>query len=179
MKAYVEHLIIAKHNYCVPTVLQMVLEHYGIRGFTQEIIAEQLTMVPDDKNIDHANWGAQITDNTLNDFFKNNGINLYEHYIHINHFMDEYFLVMKYIICYKRESQLFMVLIIHGYMGIRKITYRHVSIIVPFNPKSEMVNLLDPGPKEVGYKEVSADKLYQAIKAGKDGLWCINEIKNW
>lgn len=58
-------------------------------------------------------------------------------------------------------------------------TYRHVSIIVDFNPKSEMVTLLDSGPKEAGYKEVSVDKLYQAIKAGKDGLWCINEIKNW
>lgn len=60
MKEYVEHLVIAKHNYCVPAVLQTVLGHYGIRVFTQEIIAEQLTMVPDDENIDHANWGHKF-----------------------------------------------------------------------------------------------------------------------
>lgn len=69
----------------------MILEHYGIHRFTQDFIANQLIMIPDNNDIDHANWGAQITNHTLNDFFKHNRISLHEHYIHINHFMDEYF----------------------------------------------------------------------------------------
>lgn len=170
---YVKQPVIAKRNYCVPAVLQMVLEHYGIDNFTQESIASQLHIISDDDDIPHINWGTQIDNNTLNNFFQNNGIALHEKYIHIGHFMDDYFF-QEALPNLLKES----VSVICGFnytwlYSEGEDTYRHVSIIVNFNSQTEIVTLLDPGPKNAGYKEVSAYKLYQAIKAGGDGLWCI------
>lgn len=173
MKKYVKQVVTAKRNYCVPAVLQMVLEHHGIFGLTQDIIANQLDIVPDNEKVDHIYWGTQIANNTLNNFFEHNGINLYEQYMNINTFMDDYFFQETIVDMLKKEIS-----IICGYnytwlYGNREDTYRHVSIIVDFDSKTEKVTLLDPGPKDAGYKEVTVDKLFIAIKAAKDGLWCI------
>lgn len=178
MQMYVKQPVTAKPNYCVPAVLQMVLEHHGIYGFTQESIASQLVIYPDHDNIPHENWGTQISSHTLNDFFSQNGIALREEYIHIGHFMDDYFfqealpgLLRKTvsIICGFNYTWLY---------SQGEDTFRHVSIITDFEPATETVTLLDPGPREPGYKSVSAYKLYQAIKAGDDGLWCVYEADN-
>lgn len=174
---YVEQPTIAKRNYCVPAVLQMVLEHYGIRGFTQDLIAKQLIIIPDNDDTDHVNWGAQITNNTLNDFFEHNRISLREHYIHISHFMDEYFFEEEILNLLQKGVSIICGFNYTWLYSNKEDTYRHVSIIVDYNPINEEVTLLDPGPKGAGYKEVSAYKLYQAIRAGKDGLWCITETK--
>lgn len=175
MNNYVLFPIVAKQNYCVPAVLQMVLEHYNIYGFDQDRIAANLSIVADDMDIEHAKWGAQIKKDTINNFFLHNQINLQEKFISINQFMDEYFMSNKI-----KELLQNGISIICGYnytwlFGNREDTYRHVSIIVDIDVKSGEILLLDPGPKNAGYKNVPTEKLFYAIKAGRDGLWCISE----
>lgn len=70
MKKYVEQIVIAKPNWCVPAVLEMVLTHHGIKSLSQAEIAEQLDIVPAEEAIDHKKWGAQIKNNTINDFLR-------------------------------------------------------------------------------------------------------------
>lgn len=165
--------IVAKPNFCVPAVLQMVLKHFGVKEMTQDEIASQLFITPDRNDVEHINWGARIENDTLNIFFQNNGLELQEKYISINQFMDSSFLIDKL-----QELIQKQVSIICGYnytwlFGDREDTFRHVSIVVDVFLNEDKVLLLDPGPKDAGYKYVSADKLFYAIKAGKDGLWCI------
>lgn len=175
MDNYMFAPVIAKRNYCVPATLQMVLEHYNIQGFDQDKIASSLSIVSDDDTVEHVKWGTQIDNDTLNNFFGNNHINLQEKYVPINHFMDGYFMIHRL-----KELLQNDISIICGYnytwlFGNREDTYRHVSIIVDVDVMSEKVLLLDPGPKDAGYKYVSAEKLFCAIKAGRDGLWCISK----
>lgn len=70
MKRYVEEIVIAKPNWCVPAVLEMLLIHCGIKTLSQTEIAEQLDIVPAEGKIDHKKWGAQIKNNTINDFLR-------------------------------------------------------------------------------------------------------------
>lgn len=177
MKKFVSEIVIAKQNYCVPATMQMVLEHFGILGYTQDIIAEQLVIVSDNDNINHTKWGTQIKSDTLNDFFKKNQIKLHERYLHISNFMDDYFLGEKILELLKENK-----VIICGYnytwlYSNCEDSYRHVSIIVDFDPIVDTVVLLDPGPREYGYKKVKLDRLYVSIKAANDGLWCIEKMK--
>lgn len=168
--------MIAKRNFCVPAVLQMLLEHHGIHGFSQERIAEQLVIIPDDNDIDHSTWGTQITNNTLNCFFKNNNIPLRERFIRSNIFIDEFYFEDE--ICELLKSN-FSIICGFNYttlFGNSEDTYRHVSIITDVN--KGIITLLDPGPKNSGYKEVSSYKLLQAINMAKDGLWCITSLHN-
>lgn len=175
MKKYVEKPIVAKSNYCVPAVMEMVLNHYGIFTLTQDKIAQQLSIVDATDDYDHREWGAHISNNTLNNFFAENEIVLHEDYIPISHIMDDYFLSEKIkslldngysIICGYTYTWLF---------GKQEDTFGHVSIIVDYIDKTDNVVLLDPGPKNAGYKEVGVEALFYAIKAAKDGLWCINK----
>ena len=171
---YLEKVVISKPNYCVPATLEMVLKHNNIMSITQDDIAVQLQIIPAEENVVPEMWGAQIKDNTINDFFVSNGIALREKYIPISHFMDEFFLADKI-----SELLLKNVSIICGYnyswlYGNHKDSYRHVSIIVGISLDNKTVELLDPGPKNAGYNTVRIDTLFDAIKAGHDGLWCIS-----
>lgn len=170
-------LTVAKHNFCVPAALQMILNYYGIKEMTQDKIASQLFITPDRENIEHMNWGTCVGNDTLNTFFQNNNLQLKEDYISINQFMDSFFLIEKLQELLQEETS-----IICGYnytclFGNGEDTFRHVSIIADVLPNEDRILLLDPGPKNAGYKYVSADKLFYAIKVGRDGLWCITPIK--
>lgn len=174
MKKYLEETVISKPNFCVPATLEMVLKHHNIMYLTQDDIAAQLQIVPAEDDVAPEMWGAQIEKNTINDFFISNGIALREKYIPISHFMDEFFLADEIAeLLHKKVS------IICGYnyswlYGDHKDTYRHVSIIVGISLDNRNVELLDPGPKNAGYNTVRIDTLFDAIKAGHDGLWCIS-----
>lgn len=175
MKKYVEKIVIAKPNWCVPATLEMVLKHFGIGSFSQEIIAQQFEIVPATDNIDHRIWGAQINNNTINSFFVANQLALCEKFIPISHFYDEFFMAERiHALLQKRVS------IICGYnytrlFGKHDDSFQHVSIIVDLLANGEEICLLDPGPKEPGYKTIKTVDLFYAIKAAQDGLWCIEE----
>lgn len=178
MKEYVKKTVIAKPNWCVPATLEMVLMHHGITSFPQDMIAQQLEIIPASDNIEHSAWGAKIGQNTINSFFINNHLSLRETYIPINHFFDEYLLVEQ-LHTILRESNS----VICGYnyswlFGNRDDTYQHVSIIVDVVSSDEEICLLDPGPKDAGYKTVRLTDLYFAIRAANDGLWCIHKNDN-
>ena len=173
MKKYLEQIVVSKPNWCVPAVLEMVLMHYGIDTFSQQDIAKQFNIVPATDEVEHNKWGAQIKDNTLNDFFKTNKIPLHEEFIPITHFMDDYFMVEKI-----QELLDNDVTVVCGYnytslYGNREDTFQHVSIIIEVLSLNELC-ILDPGPKNAGYKNVKSEDLYYAIRAAKDGLWCIS-----
>lgn len=174
MKKYLEETVISKPDFCVPATLEMVLKHHNIMHLTQDDIAAQLQIVPAEDDVAHEMWGTQIGKNTINDFFISNGLALREKYIPISHFMDEFFLADE--IAYLLHNE---VSIICGYnyswlYGSHGDTFRHVSIIVGISMDNREVELLDPGPKNAGYNTVRIDTLFDAIKAGHDGLWCIS-----
>lgn len=174
MKKYLEQLVISEPNWCVPAVLEMVLKHHGIDTFSQQDIAKQLNIVPATDESEHKKWGAQIKENTLNIFFDANMIPLHEEFISIGHFLDDYFMIEKI-----QELLENNISIVCGYnytwlYGNREDTFQHVSIITEVLSHGNEVCLLDPGPKAAGYKTVKAEDLYYAIRAAKDGLWCIS-----
>lgn len=174
MKRYLERLVISEPNWCVPAVLEMVLKHHGIDTFSQQDIAKQLSIVPATDEVEHKKWGAQIKENTLNDFFEVNMIPLHEKYIPIGYFIDDYFMIEKIQELLENNTS-----IICGYnytwlYGNREDTFQHVSIITEVLTHGNEVCLLDPGPKDAGYKTVKVEDLYYAIRAAKDGLWCIS-----
>lgn len=176
---YIDKIVVAKPNWCVPAVLEMVLRHYGISDYTQYSIAEQLNIVPASDDIVATKWGAQIGNNTLNDFFGRNGIKLREDFHSIHLYMDEVFFADEIktllakgitIVCGYSYTWLF---------GNREDSFGHVSIIVGISGDMQSIYLLDPGPKNAGYKSVSAQDLFYAIKARNDGLWCIQEQQDY
>lgn len=173
MKKYVDQIVISEPNWCVPAVMEMVLKHNGIGMFSQWDIAKQLDITPAKDEVDHKKWGAQIKKETLNDFFKKNMLPLHEEYIPIAHFLDDVFMVEKIEELLKNNIS---VVCGYNYMwlyGNQEDTFQHVSIITEVMPNNEL-RLLDPGPREAGYKNVNAEDLYYAIKAAHDGLWCIS-----
>lgn len=177
MTQYTNDIIIARPNYCVPAVLEMVLNHHGIFAYTQDDIAQQLEIVSADEKNDPRFWGTQISNNTINDFFSQNSISLREQFISIHNFMDDYFLGEEIASLLNQGAS-----IICGYnytwlFGNRDDVFGHVSIIVGVSNNREKIELLDPGPKNAGYKFVSTADLFSAIKARGDGLWCIYPIE--
>lgn len=174
MKKYLERIIISEPNWCVPAVLEMVLRHYGINTLSQQDIAKQLDIVPATDEVEHRKWGTQIKENTINVFFEVNKIPLHENFIPIGHFMDDYFMVDKI-----RELLEKDITVVCGYnytwlYGDREDSFQHVSIVTEILERGNEICLLDPGPEKAGYKVVKAEDLFYAIRAAKDGLWCIS-----
>ena len=174
MKRYTDDIVVAQPEYCVPAVLEMVLKHHGISSFTQDNIAQQLNIVPADDDVEPKFWGAQISNDTINNFFTRNGIALCEHFISIHNFMDDFFMGEEIASLLAKDMS-----IICGYnyswlFGNKDDDFGHVSIIVGISNNRESVELLDPGPKNAGYKTVACVDLFSAIKARSDGLWCIH-----
>ncbi|MDE7122058.1 MAG: C39 family peptidase [Oscillospiraceae bacterium] len=172
---YVKEVVVAKPNYCVPASILMVLHHYGIYEYSQEMIANNLFITPCDDKIDHRLWGTYIDNNTLNTFFNKAGINLSETFLGINMFMDEWLMSEKInellsndisIICGYNYTYLF---------GNKEDTFGHVSVIIGVSEDNNSIDILDPGPKNAGLKTVSSSDLFYAIKAKNDGLWCIGK----
>lgn len=176
MKKYLEQLVISEPNWCVPAVLEMVLKHHRVDTFSQYEIARQLDIVPATDEIEHQKWGAQIRGTTINDFFRANMIPLHEEFIPINRFADECCMIEKI-----QELLTRNVSVICGYnytwlYGKQEDTFQHVSIITDVMPQKDQICLLDPGPKDAGYKAVRAEDLFYAIRAACDGLWCIHPL---
>ena len=163
MKKYVEQIVIAKPNWCVPAVLEMVLTHHGIKSLSQAEIAEQLDIVPAEEAID----------NTINDFFKANSIQLHENYLPINCIQDDFFLEEEIRKLLKTNISIICGFNYTWLYGNKEDAFQHVSIIVDVLQGSEIL-LLDPGPRDAGYKTVKIQDLFYAIKAAQDGLWCIS-----
>ncbi len=174
MKQYVEQVVIAKPNWCVPAVLEMVLRHHGISTFSQKDIANHLNIIPMSDAVSHSQWGAKIKNHTINNLFRANSIPLREEYIPINQFMDEFYMLDRIVELLNQHIS-----IICGYnytsiFGHQEDSFQNVSIIVDASLESDNVLLLDPGPKDAGYKTVNAEHLFYAIRAANDGLWCIS-----
>lgn len=172
---YIENIVIAKPDYCVPAVLEMVLKHYNISNITQDDIAAQFTI---NQSIYESNpdlWGIIIEKNTINEFFRKNNFSLVEEFISINSYLDEYFMAEKIA---QLLSEKFTVICGYNYswlFGNRDNTFGHVSIITEITPNYDKVKIIDPGPKNPGIKWIDTYSLYCAIKAKRDGLWCIKE----
>lgn len=173
MKKYVEQLVIAKPNWCVPAALEMVLIHHGIKTLSQAEIAEQLDIVSAEENVDHKKWGAQIKKNTINNFFETMSIQLHENFLSINYFQDDFFLEEEIQKLLKNNISIICGFNYTWLFGNKEDTFQHVSIIVDILQDSKVL-LLDPGPRDAGYKTVKIQDLFYAIKAAKDGLWCIS-----
>lgn len=88
-----QQVVIAKLNWCVPAVLEMVLQHHGISTFSQKDIANQLNILPMSDAVSHSQWGAKIRGHAINNLFRAYSIPMYEEYILINQFMDEFYML--------------------------------------------------------------------------------------
>lgn len=184
MKKY--KLQLARNFLCVPAVLETIClaEGYNIK---QSDIADFFGInlpldckkdYQDLQNIhivdDSRYWGIVLSYDSINCFFQHFQIKLYEKYIPINTISEENFddkltqlmQTTPHIVCGFRYTALY-----NGNPG----DYGHVSIICDIDRKGK-ITLLDPGPKDAGYKIVDADALHYAIKMHRDGLWCIKHL---
>lgn len=173
MKKYLESVVIAEPNCCVPAALEMVLRHHGIMTLSQRDLAGQLDIIPASEEIGHCHWGAQIKQDTINNLFSANNISLYETYIPITQFMDEYSMVEKINRLLHDDSSIICGFSYTALFANCEDSFQHVSIIVDISENEEEILLLDPGPKDAGYKTVRAVDLFYAIRVARDGLWCI------
>jgi hypothetical protein len=119
-------------------------------------------------------FGTRIKDNELNQFFVDFNLPLIEEYKSISLFQDWEFYdkVLQelengcHLICGFSYGILF---------GQSKmIDIGHASIITKVIDRNHF-EILDPGPKEAGFKVVDYYKLYSAIRTKKDGVWIIKE----
>lgn len=166
-------IVVAKKEYCIPAVLEMVLNIYDIKSLNQDDIASQFT-INSSQNTPEEEWGIVLDNNSINNFFERNDIPLVENFISINQIYDEYDFVDRV------KKELLNSVIICGYnysylYGNKDRNFSHVSIILDISDDCKSVYILDPGPKESGFKWVDLYDLYLAIKNRKDGLWCISK----
>jgi predicted HAD superfamily Cof-like phosphohydrolase len=179
----------AEKYFCVPAILETILKKIGFLEIDQIEIGNFLGInVPvgyNDypkacKNVHFSSkinlFGVVLKNDSLNNFFKSYNIPLIEEYRSINTIAEYDFIdlindLVNYdcmIICGFNYSSLFS-------NGEKKIG--HASLITSVESYKNEFTILDPGPKDFGFKNVDAEKLYDAIRSMDDGLWIIRHNK--
>jgi len=172
--------------FCVPTVLYMILESEGIALSLDEIISDFKYNLPNDYVISHniknyeyttdeKKWGILMDRNNINDFFQNRNLPFVEMYIPINTIAEYNF----YEILNTAESNNNHIIFGYDYKRLYENTKSeigHVSLVSRVI-SDEVIEIIDPGPKNWGVKQVALYDMYSAIKAWNDGLWVIQRKK--
>jgi len=167
---------------CFGAVLEAILIRNNYKKYSQyDIINKFGLTVPKTatvsekiKNITYSDtpndWGVNLEYDSLNTFFKKEGINLVEEYISIREIAD-----YRFEFTLKSISDEFDIAFGFDYGRLNNIPdscgIGHVGLFI----KTEGENLLylDPGPRNYGVHKVNIDALYRAIKNKSDGLWII------
>jgi len=180
MKKYTK--IVADDYCCFGAVLEAILIRNNYRNYSQyDIINEFGITIPKTAKVsekinnisysDNPNdWGVKLEYDSLNNFFKKEGINLFEEYISIKEIADNSFeLTLESI------SDEFDVVFGFNYKRLNNIPDSyctgHVGLLLKL--KGDNLLYLDPGPRNYGVHKVNIDDLYNAIKNKSDGLWII------
>jgi hypothetical protein len=180
MKRYTN--IKADNFCCIGAVLEVILIRNNYKKYSQyDIINVFGLTIPKTakvsekiRNITYSDnpndWGVKLEYDSLNTFFKNEGINLVKEYISIREIAN-----YSFELTLKSVSDEFDVVFGFDYGRLNNIpesySIGHVGLFL----KLEGENLLyfDPGPRNYGVRKVNIDDLYNAIKNKSDGLWII------
>lgn len=165
-------IVAVRSGYCVPAVVEMALRYYDYQIFNQEQIAQELIRITEQNYETFLIEGMKLKQGDLNKFFAENNFKIAETYISFHHILDEVDFIEKCL------SELKMgVFLICGYNYSRlweskNKSAQHVSVIIGIEDERSVL-IYDPGPEDFGIKKVLADKLWDAIRAANDGIWCI------
>lgn len=180
MKEYIN--IKADDFCCIGAVLETILIRNNYTNYSQYAIINEFGLtIPRTAKVsekinniaysdDPIDWGVKLEYDSLNNFFKKEGIRLVEEYISIREIADYSFGLTLRSISFE-----FDVVFGFDYGKLYNIpdsySVGHVGIFL----KLEGDNLLylDPGPRNYGLLKVKIDDLYNAIKNKSDGLWII------
>lgn len=173
-------------NYlCVPTILSIIIDAEQDIYISPYNLADSFTInvphnYPHLKNLKHREevsetnlLGIVVSTESINNCLKENNIPLRESFISIHRIPDFCFeyTILKYI----QSGRHIVCGFDYGYLYNKHIQeLGHVSIITAIDINNSTIELLDPGPDEMGIKHVSADKLYEAILRKNDGIWLFN-----
>jgi hypothetical protein len=165
---------------CIGAVLETMLVKNGYKKYSQyDIINEFGLTVPKTaefskkiKNITYSDdpndWGVKIEYDSLNTFFRKEGIKLVEEYISIRKIADYGFEQTL-----KSIADEFDVVFGYDYGILNNIPdyygIGHVGLFLGL--EGENLLYLDPGPRNYGVRKVNIDDLYNAVKNKSDGLW--------
>lgn len=169
--------VLAENYLCFLTLLEMIIDDSTSYKITQHDIAEGFGIVVPQGykiNINNVNfsseendYGVRISEKKLQDFFNMKGIRLNVKYLdgtRINEFdfdtrLARYLKENKYVIfaysygvLYNKRN--------HGSLG-------HVALLEKVCGEN-IIQIYDPGPDEVGIKEINILKMYDAMKKKVD-----------
>lgn len=173
---------IKSENYlCFATLLEMIFEDIGIQKYTRFDIAEELGItLPSTANglVNRANysnnefeWGIRIDIKKLNAFLQEAGIALRAEYIYATPYTmleDE---VKKWKQCY--VIFLFSYGELIGNFDLQKVG--HAALFINMPNKREIC-IYDPGPKNNGEKNITCDRLEEAMYQRRAGYVLIQRI---
>lgn len=176
--------VVAENYFCFLALLEMIIEDYTSIKITQQDMAEEFgIIVPEGynasiKNIKYSSvendYGVKISEEKLQKFFDENGISLSVKYIdgiRINETdfdvrLAKYLKTNKYVIFAFSYGMLYNK---NNHSGLG-----HVSLLEKVI-REDIIQIYDPGPDEVGVKETSIFKMYDAMRT-KGGLYVIDKV---
>ena len=168
--------IVAENYLCLFALVEMILKDIGKSDFDQYELAEYFGItVPLDYVSDRINhvvhscvereWGTNISEKQLNEFFDINNIPLKAKFLTANPYnaYDEVESVS--------EKQYIIYLYSYGSLNHEPVNYDvgHASLLIGFL-NNDKVRIYDPGPRNAGIKEVSVNSLYDAIYDNRGGI---------
>jgi hypothetical protein len=120
-------------------------------------------------------WGILLEEESINSFFKKRNLPFVEMYIPINIITEYNFFNILSTAISNNNHIIFGYDYTMLYEGI-KGDIGHVSIVNHITSK-DIIEIIDPGPKNYGVKQISIYELYCSIKSWNDGLWIIKKTK--
>ena len=170
--------------FCVSVSLYIVMKSEGVSLPLEEIASDFKYTFPSDytppykiKNYEYSSenkkWGVLLEKETINSFFKKRNLPFVEVYIPINTIAEYNFFDILSAAKSTNNHVIFGYDYTRLYEGI-KGDIGHVSIVNNIISE-DVIEILDPGLKNYGIKQIPVYDMYCSIKSWNDGLWIIQK----
>ena len=168
--------------FCVPVSLYIIIKSEGFFLPLEEIVSKFKYYFPNDfippYNIENyectsekKRWGVCLEEESINLFFKKMNLPFVEMYISINTIAEYNFFELLSSAKFNNNHIIFGYDYTRLYEGI-KGDIGHVSIVNQIISEN-VIEILNPGPKNYGIKQIPMYDVYCSIKSWNDGLWII------
>jgi len=168
--------------FCVPVSLYIIIKSEGFSLSLEDIISDFKYYFPINYIIPYKinnykytsvkkKWGIVTEEETINLFFKKRNLPFVELFISINTIAEYNFHDFLYTAKSNGNHIIFGYDYSRLYNGI-KGDVGHVSIVNSIISE-DIIEIIDPGEKDYGIKQISLYNVYYSIKSRNDGLWII------
>lgn len=168
----------AEEGYCLPAIMEILLKTFGYNDMDQWTIAQKLCELTRQDVSSFAKDGVIIKPDTLNAFFLRQGFKLHAQYTPFTEIYDEFAFECRLKNQCAQDSFVFCGYNYSWLFNKRNGTANHVSAICAVDSEFGKVVMFDPGPSNWGYKTVTIEDLWYALKVAQAGIWCIKHSKN-